>query len=33
MDDQGIVKYFNRKSLTEEELASTMDLIRSLSGN
>jgi len=33
MDDQGIVKYFNRKSLTEEELASTMELIRSLSGN
>ena len=32
MDDKGIVKYFNRKSLTEEELASTMKLIRSLAG-
>ena len=30
LDDKGIVKYFNRKSLTEEELASTMKLIRSL---
>jgi len=30
MDDKGIVKYFNRQSLTEAELASTMELIKSL---
>ena len=33
MDEQGIVKYFKRSSLDEEERANTLELIRSLSGN
>jgi len=33
MDDQGIVKYFSRKSLNEDELTSTMELIRSLASH
>jgi hypothetical protein len=33
MDDKGIVKYFKRQSLTEAELANTLELIRSLAGN
>jgi len=33
MDDKGIVKYFKRQSLTEAELASTLELIRSLAGS
>lgn len=30
MDDKGIVKFFNRQTLSQEELASTLELIRSL---
>ena len=30
VDDKGIVKYFNRQTLSKEELASTVELIRSL---
>ena len=30
LDDKGIVKYFNRKTLSPEEMESTLELIRSL---
>jgi len=33
MDNKGVVKYFKRSSLNEEERASTLELIRSLAGS